>query len=384
MPPPIRIWCRGSDPLRRFGNNSGISFASPLQIRFQSTTVPSASKTIFSGIQPTGVPHLGNYLGALREWVRLQNESDSSTRLIFSLVDLHAITIRQEPRELRQCKKESLAALLAIGLDPSRSIIFHQSDVPAHAELMWILSCLASTGRLNRMTQWKDKTVKGENKERLRLGLYSYPVLQAADVLVHQTTHVPVGSDQEQHLELARELANAFNSLHADVLIPPETLTSPAKRIMALNNPFYKMSKSDPNPNSRILLTDSEDVIKAKLKDAQTDSLPGITYDPINRPGVSNLLDIMYHASHATATQSGYAPGTLIDLAKDLDGMHLRHVKEQAAAIVNGLIQPIREKFDKIVQDEELLQRTAAEGAERAKASAAKTMALVRDGVGLS
>jgi tryptophanyl-tRNA synthetase len=352
----------------------------------QSSTRNSSSvhsvpgKTIFSGIQPTGVPHLGNYLGALRQWVKLQDEAESSTRLIYSLVDLHAITIRQDPAQLRQWKKESLAMLLAIGLDPNRSIIFHQSEVSAHAELMWILSCQASTGYLGRMTQWKDKTSnEKDNSERLKLGLFSYPVLQAADVLVHQSTHVPVGHDQAQHLEFAREVANGFNHVYGEnVLTVPETLISPARRVMSLTEPTSKMSKSHTNPKSRILLTDSAETIKSKINSAVTDSLDGITYDPQQRPGVSNLLDLMYHCTDPSGTSGGQEA-----LAKEMEGMSLRIVKERAAEAVEKVVGPIREKYAGIVAHEPLLADVASQGAEKARESAESTLAAVKKAVGL-
>ncbi|KAK5121982.1 hypothetical protein LTR85_004554 [Meristemomyces frigidus] len=339
---------------------------------------PSA-KTIFSGIQPTGVPHLGNYLGALRQWVGLQNEASSDTTLIYSLVDLHAITIRQDPKQLRQWKKESLAMLLAIGLNPQRSIIFHQSDVPAHAELMWILSCQASTGYLGRMTQWKDKTAEKDGSEKLKLGLFSYPVLQAADVLIHGATHVPVGHDQAQHLEFARQIANGFNEVYGEaILTPPETLISPAKRIMSLTEPERKMSKSHPNPKSRILLTDPDDVIRSKIKSAITDSHKSITYEPARRPGVSNLLDIFYHSGESVETESQEA------LAAHMDGLSMRALKEEVAMAVIEVIRPIRERYERLVQDEATLKAVAEEGAEKAAISAAVTMRHVKRAVGLS
>ncbi|KAI5364901.1 Putative aminoacyl-tRNA synthetase, class I, rossmann-like alpha/beta/alpha sandwich [Septoria linicola] len=344
-----------------------------------SSSDETARKVIFSGIQPTGVPHLGNYLGALRQWVRLQDEAEDSTTLIYSLVDLHAITIRQDPAQLRQWKKESLAMLLAIGLDPDRSTIFHQSDISAHSELMWILSCQASTGYLSRMTQWKDKTSnEKDGNERLKLGLFSYPVLQAADVLVHRTTHVPVGHDQAQHLEFAREVALGFNHQYGDnILTPPETLISPAKRVMSLTEPASKMSKSHPNPKSRILLTDSEETIKQKLKSAVTDSLSGISYNPQVRPGVSNLVDLIYYASGYDTTSAGSQE----DLAKEMEHLSLRAVKDRAADVVNDLIEPIRERYAEIIDSEDL-EEIAEAGAEEARESANSTMDDVRRAVG--
>lgn len=337
-------------------------------------------KIIFSGIQPTGVPHLGNYLGALQRWVKLQDEAEPDTTLIYSLVDLHAITIRQDPEQLRQWKKENLAMLLAVGLDPKRSIIFHQSDVSAHAELMWILSCQASTGYLGRMTQWKEKTAnERENSEKLKLGLFSYPVLQAADVLAHRTTHVPVGYDQAQHLEFAREVAIGFNHVFGEgVLVPPETIISPAKRIMSLTDPTMKMSKSHPNPKSRILLTDPEDVIRSKIKAAVTDSRGGVSYDPAQRPGVRNLVDMLYYCTNDKdhVTQE--------DLAKDLDGLSMREFKDRVADGVEATIQPIRERYDACIGNEKILEEVASEGAERARQNATATLMKVRHAVGLS
>ncbi|TKA76580.1 hypothetical protein B0A55_04049 [Friedmanniomyces simplex] len=337
-------------------------------------------KTIFSGIQPTGVPHLGNYLGALRQWVDVQDNAAPNTTMIYSLVDLHAITVRQDPKQLRQWKKESLSMLLAIGLDPNKSTIFHQSDVPAHSELMWILSCQASTGYLGRMTQWKDKTAnEKDSSEKLKLGLFSYPVLQAADVLVHRATHVPVGHDQAQHLEFAREVANGFNhTFGTDALIPPETLISPAKRVMSLTDPLAKMSKSHPNPKSRILLTDSEEVIRSKVKAAVTDSIDGITYDPERRPGVSNLIDILYH----TDSRSAYSSQE--ESAKDLAGRSMRALKERVADTVESTVKRIRASYEDLLHDEFYLDRVAAEGAEKAAKSAAVTMKAVKNAVGLA
>ncbi|KAM0720988.1 hypothetical protein Q7P37_003273 [Cladosporium fusiforme] len=347
-----------------------------------STAASAQPRTIFSGIQPTGVPHLGNYLGALRQWVRLQDEASDDTTLIYSLVDLHAITIRQDPKQLRQWKKESLAMMLAIGLDPKRSIIFHQSDVPAHAELMWILSCQASTGYLSRMTQWKDKTSnEKDGNERLKLGLFSYPVLQAADILVHKSTHVPVGHDQAQHLEFAREVAHGFNHVFGqgkDVLIAPETLISPARRVMSFTDPTAKMSKSHPNPKSRILLTDGEDAIKSKVKAAVTDSVEGITYDSEARPGVSNLIDLLYH----TSAEDGYESQEA--LARDLEGVSLRALKEKTAESIESQVRPVRERYNEIIGDRATMDAAAAEGAEKANKSANATLRKVKRAVGLA
>lgn len=342
---------------------------------------PSLRRTIFSGIQPTGVPHLGNYLGALQRWVQLQNESSPDTTLIYSLVDLHAITIRQDPEQLRQWKKDSLAMLLAVGLDPKRSTIFYQSDVAAHTELMWILSCQASTGYLSRMTQWKEKTSNDrDNVERQKLGLFSYPVLQAADVLVHRASHVPVGHDQAQHLEFARELAIGFNHVYGEgVLIPPETLISPAKRIMSLIQPTAKMSKSAANDKSRIMLTDSEEAIHAKIKVAVTDSeAPSITYDPERRPGVSNLIDMLYHCSNHSRYESQES------LARDLDGTSFKLFKDQVANALETLIKPIRERYGELRANEKFLSYVAEDGASKASHSADVVLQDVKHAIGFA
>jgi tryptophanyl-tRNA synthetase len=311
----------------------------------------------------------------------LQDEAASDTTLIYSLVDLHAITIRQDPNQLRQWKKDSLAMLLAVGLDPKKSIIFHQSDVPAHSELMWILSCQASTGYLSRMTQWKDKTAgERENSERLKLGLFSYPVLQAADVLVHQTTHVPVGHDQAQHLEFAREVAIGFNhAFGKGTLVPPETLISPAKRIMSLSDPNSKMSKSDANEKSRIMLTDSDETIRAKIKAAVTDSETStITYEPERRPGLSNLIDILYHCQHYTEVDGQAA------LAGELKSTSFKALKEKVADAVETLLRPIREQYQDIRSNEQVLDDVAAEGAEKAGKSSDATLSKVKTAIGLA
>lgn len=346
-------------------------------------------RIIFSGIQPTGIPHLGNYLGALQQWVKLQDSASPDTTLLYSLVDLHAITAAQNPEQLRQWKRESLATLLAVGLDPERSILFNQSDVPAHSELMWILSCNASVGYLSRMTQWKTKLSLPENaspldpttKSPLKLGLFSYPVLQAADVLVHRATHVPVGEDQAQHLEFARECATSFNHHMAngkDVLLSPQTIVSPAKRIMSLTKPENKMSKSDTNPKSRILITDTRDDIFRKIKAAVTDSIHGISYDPTTRPGVSNLVSLMFHLC-----QDGFDSPT--QLADDCKDMSMRTFKERVAETVNQALRDIRDRYHDVLQRGQgaYLTDVAVNGAQRARGNADQTMKQIRDAIGL-
>ncbi|KAG9668191.1 tryptophanyl-tRNA synthetase, partial [Aureobasidium melanogenum] len=355
--------------------------------RFYSAEASPSPRVIFSGIQPTGVPHLGNYLGAMQQWVKLQNEASSNTSLIYSVVDLHAITVHQNPDALRTSKREMLAALLAVGLDPQKCTIFFQSDVPAHSELMWILSCSASMGYLSRMTQWKSKLDLDENanpldpstKTKLKLGLFSYPVLQAADILIHRATHVPVGHDQSQHLEFARECAAGFNHLAGSkILVQPETLLSPAKRVMALDRPTQKMSKSAPNPKSRILITDSSSTISKKLRVALTDSIEGVTYDPSARPGVSNLIEIAFNLD-----SSNHGATSPADYAKEFEGLSLKALKEKVAEVVDGHLAPIRARFEEIVGgDGKIIEEAAQTGAEKARKSAELTMQAVKHAIG--
>ncbi|KAE9993046.1 hypothetical protein EG327_006828 [Venturia inaequalis] len=340
-------------------------------------------RTIFSGIQPTGIPHLGNYLGALKGWVNQQNEADAGTKLIYSLVDLHAITIKQDPKQLRLWRKESLAVLLAIGLDPKRSTIFYQSHVPAHSELMWILSCTASVGYLSRMTQWKSKLSLEDSAKPfdtpLQLGLFSYPVLQAADILVHRATHVPVGQDQAQHLEFARNCAGSFNAVYGKVLVEPETMLSPAKKIMSLKDPTKKMSKSDPRQDSRILLTDSEKDIQIKVKTALTDSLDGdLEYDPQTRPGISNLIDIWYHLQ-------GSDGESIQDAMKWMRAYSKKALKEHVARSIEKSLAPVRKRYQELMSEsnEQYLDDVAQEGAAKASKSANATLEEVKKAMGL-
>ncbi|KAF2142818.1 uncharacterized protein K452DRAFT_269300 [Aplosporella prunicola CBS 121167] len=357
-------------------------------LRCLSTASPPARpKVIFSGIQPTGVPHLGNYLGALQQWTKLQNEAAPEDTLIYSIVDLHAITNTQSPHKLRQCRTEMMASLLAIGLDPKRSTIFQQSAVPAHSELMWILSTQASVGYLSRMTQWKSKLSLPENaspldpttKAPLKLGLFSYPVLQAADILIHRATHVPVGEDQLQHLEFARECARTFNfKFRGRPLVMPRTILSPAKRVMSLADPTKKMSKSDSLLNSRILITDTEDEIWQKIRSAKTDSIKGVTYDPEARPGVSNLVEILFNLDNCGASSCE-------ELANHMKDYTLLSLKQHVNDVVNAELEPIRSKYNELISKDQgkALAEIAHEGAQKASASAAATMKIVKEAIGL-
>ncbi|KAM0741139.1 hypothetical protein ACQRIT_003996 [Beauveria bassiana] len=300
-------------------------------------------RVIFSGIQPTGVPHLGNYVGALQQWVQRQHEEPESTRLLYSIVDLHAITIPQKPDVLRKAKREALASLLAIGIDPSRCTLFYQSDVSGHSELMWILSCTASVGYLSRMTQWKSKLKltqsshlgDGRVGNKLKLGLFSYPVLQAADILVHRATHVPVGHDQQQHIEFARECVTNFNHAYGPHLVYPDIIKSPVRRVMSLTEPSSKMSKSHPLERSRILLTDNADTIHAK---------------------VLRTCWTFYRSSTRRAAVS--------------------------EAVIKGM-DGIGRRYKKLLEDPEFLDHVAAEGGKNARQSADETMHLVREAIGI-
>ncbi|RKL23143.1 hypothetical protein BFJ68_g1349 [Fusarium oxysporum] len=339
-------------------------------------------RVIFSGIQPTGIPHLGNYAGALRQWVKLQ-ESHAEDRLIYSIVDLHAITTPQPADVLRKSKREALAALLAIGIDPEKVTLFYQSSVPAHSELMWILSCTASVGYLSRMTQWKSKlnisdksNMNDKAASNLKLGLFSYPVLQAADILVHRATHVPVGEDQRQHLEFARECVTNFNAAYGNHLVSPQTTTSPVQRVMSLQKPTEKMSKSSKSPKSRICIIDSPEEIKAKIQAATTDSIPGISYNREERPGISNLLDIM-----AIFDPEGRKAQELGEQYNDLSPKQL---KEMVSDAVIGGLDGIRDRYTELLKKgDEHLDSIEAIGAEKARKSAEETMQVVREAVGL-
>ncbi|PTB35416.1 uncharacterized protein TrAFT101_011292 [Trichoderma asperellum] len=340
-------------------------------------------RVVFSGIQPTGVPHLGNYVGALRQWVNLQHEEKPSTKLIYSIVDLHAITVPQKPEVLKQRKREVLAALLAIGLDPERCTIFYQSSVPAHSELMWILACTASVGYLSRMTQWKSKLSldssstldQGPVGSRLKLGLFSYPVLQAADILVHRATHVPVGHDQQQHLEFARECVTNFNHAYGNHLVPPSTIISPAQRIMSLTDPTSKMSKSHKAQRSRILITDTPEDIRSKIGSALTDSTPGVSYDPAARPGFSNLLEI-----YSVFDAEKRSPAQLAEIYAHTSPKIFKETVSDA--LIAGL-HGIRDRYLDLSANESYLEKIEKEGARKAQESAQETMDIVKSAVGL-
>ncbi|TIA75577.1 hypothetical protein E3P91_00381 [Wallemia ichthyophaga] len=333
------------------------------------------------GIQPTGIPHLGNYLGALKNWKKLQDSEARDTRLIYSIVGYHAITLPQQPAILRQERREMMAALLAIGLDPHRSIIFHQDQVAQHTELAWILNSFTPVNKLQRMTTWKSKiaTLKNSNDvseiddSTLNLGLLSYPVLQAADIMLYKATHVPVGEDQQQHLELTRDLAEHFNRIFkCRKFFPlPTHLITPASRILNLRDPLSKMSKSHPLPTSRIMITDSDREIASKIKSAVTDSDSGINFDALNRPGVSNLLTILADCEESTPEKVSIG---------------LENSSQLKEAVAEALVQslsPIRGAFHRLSNEHHYLDELAKKGQTQAAYIASDTMNHVKKHVGL-
>ena len=323
-------------------------------------------KVIFSGIQPSGQLTLGNYLGALKNWVNLQDEFDC----YFCVVDLHAITVKQEPKELRQRTLEVLAIYIAAGIDPKKNTLFIQSHVPAHSEAAWLLTCNTYMGELGRMTQYKDKSQKYGNS--IGAGLFTYPVLMAADILLYNADLVPVGQDQKQHLELARDLANRFNNLYSPTFtIPDPYITKVGAKIMSLQEPTKKMSKSDDNPNAYILIMDPPDVIRKKVSRAVTDSIGVINYTD-EQPGVKNLLDILIAINKTTAEElvEYYKGKCYADLKKDV-----------AEAIVSEL-EPIQNKVNEILKDKKGLEEIFKLGAEKASYVSMKTLRKMQKKIG--
>ncbi|HPG92347.1 MAG TPA: tryptophan--tRNA ligase [Clostridia bacterium] len=323
-------------------------------------------KTIFSGVQPSGTPSIGNYLGAIKNMAAMQD----GYRSIYCIVDMHAITVKQEPAELREKTMKLLALYLACGIDPTKSIIFVQSHVSAHAELAWILNSLAYVGEINRMTQYKDKIAK--HKDNINAGLLTYPILMASDILLYNTDIVPVGQDQKQHLELSRTLAERFNSRYSPTFTVPEPfIPKIGAKIMSLTEPTKKMSKSDENENAFISMTDDEATVMRKLKRAVTDSDTEIKY-AANKPGVSNLLTIYSLCEGITIKKaeerfadSGYG-----------------ELKEKTAESVIKVLKPIQQKQKEILLDKEYLNSVIKEGALKAENIARKTLAKVYRKVG--
>ena len=330
-------------------------------------------KKIFSGVQPTGNLHLGNYLGAIKNFVELNNQKDSEC--IFCVVDLHAITVKQDPKELKKNIRETTATFIASGIDPAKSIIFNQSMVSAHSEAAWILSCVSKIGWLNRMTQFKEKA--GKDKEKASIGLYSYPVLMAADILLYDTTHVPVGDDQKQHLELCRDIAQKFNSdfYVPDFLITPEPLIKKQfSRIMSLKDGMKKMSKSDPSDLSRINLKDEKNEIFNKIKKAKTDPMPipNDISNLIERPEAQNLLGIY----------SSLKNQSLEDSVNEFGGKQFSKFKEKLSEVLIEKIEPISKEIKRLLQDEKYLDSILLEGSDKADKIASKKIKEMKELVG--
>lgn len=323
-------------------------------------------KRVFSGVQPTGNIHLGNYLGALKQFVELQEDHEC----IYCIVDMHAITVPQDPKELRSHILDVAALYLAVGVDPEKSIVFVQSDVPGHAELNWVLTCNSYTGELSRMTQFKDKS---RGKESAPTGLFSYPVLMAADILLYDTDVVPVGNDQKQHIELTRDIAQRINNKYKKTFVVPEgRFMKAGARIMSLDDPTSKMSKSNENIHSRISLLDPPNKIKKSIMRATTDSDGIIKFDPENKPGVSNLLNIY-------SVLSGIS---IEDLEKKYEGCGYGDFKKDLVEVTVNALAPIQERYNEIRNSEELI-KILEDGARKADAIAQRTMKRVKDKFGL-
>lgn len=324
---------------------------------------------VFSGAQPSGELTLGNYLGALRQWSKMQDDYDS----IYCIVDLHAITVRQDPSMLRNRTLNTLALYIACGIDPQKSTIFVQSQVAEHSQLAWILNCYTYFGELSRMTQFKDKAARYQ--ENINAGLFTYPTLMAADILLYQTTQVPVGEDQKQHLELTRDIAQRFNAIYGDVFVVPNPfIPKGGARVMSLLEPTKKMSKSDENENNIIRLLEDPKLVMKKIKRAVTDSddPPHIKYDVQNKAGVSNLLDIL----------SGITNKSISELETSFNGKMYGHLKTETAEIVCDLLSDIQTKYQLIRNDETMLRDIMQNGALKARLRAQKTLEKVHQVIG--
>ena len=332
----------------------------------------SKKKLVFSGVQPTGNLHLGNYLGALKNFVSLQKEMDC----IYCVVDLHAITVFQDPNHLHNNVLETVASFLATGLDPNKSIIFNQSAVSGHAELAWILNCVSRIGWLNRMTQFKDKA--GSDKEKASVGLYIYPNLMAADILLYKATHVPVGADQKQHLELSRDIAQKFNNdFNCENFFPlPEPLISKnISRVMSLRDGTKKMSKSEESDYSRINLKDTEDEINKKIKKAKSDS------EPI--PEGTKLLQKKPEALNLLTIYSDLTKNSLEKTVSEMAGKDYSHLKTKLAEVLINEITPVRKEIQKLLKDKTHLKNILKKGTEKANIIAEENLKKIREKVGL-
>lgn len=324
-------------------------------------------KTIFSGIQPSGSLTLGSYLGAIKNWVELCD----TYNCFYCIVDMHAITVRQDPAELRRRTLEQLAQYIACGLDPQKNTIFIQSHVPAHAELAWVLSCYTMYGELSRMTQFKDKSAK--NADNINAGLFTYPALMAADILLYQTDLVPVGSDQKQHVELCRDVATRFNGIYGDVFKMPEPfIPKVGARIMSLATPENKMSKSDKDPGGCIYIMQNPDDIMRCFKRAVTDSETVVRFDPENKPGITNLIQV-----YSVATGQSFD-----QIEAEFEGKGYGEFKPRVGEAVVELLRPIREEAQRLIADKAYLETVYKEGAEKASYTAEKTLRKVYKKIG--
>ena len=320
---------------------------------------------VFSGAQPTGAMHIGGWLGAFRNWVAMQETHDC----VYCVVDLHAITTTMDPAELSANSRQAAKLFLAMGVDPDESILFVQSAVPEHSELAWVLGTMTSMGALNRMTQYKEKS----DKHGQMLGLFAYPVLQAADILLYRVNAVPIGEDQKQHLELTRDIAERFNSRYGDVFpLPEPIIPEVGARVMSLQDPESKMSKSDPSEASRVGLLDPPEVVAKKFSRAVTDSETEIRYDPVAKPGVSNLLELISLTSGEPVA----------DVVAGLEGQGYAALKGDAADSTIAALTPIQERYDALSDAD--VDAILADGADRARERATETMGIVADAVGLA
>jgi tryptophanyl-tRNA synthetase len=363
--------------------------------------VKGKGRTIFSGIQPTGIPHLGNYLGALQNWVQLQRGASADDELFFSIVGLHAMTAPFTPDKLRADRRDMMATLLSIGLDPEKVTIFHQDDVPEHAELSWYFTCMTPVGKLKRMVAWKSKSTAVQSARRLvdsgranlvnedmldedahlLLGLLSYPVLQTADILLYRATHVPVGEDQVQHLELARDIAALYNRQHKKNYFPlPAHLLTPTKRVLSLRDAKQKMSKSSTDELSRISLADEDTEIQRKIRRAITDGIRTLEYDPVERPGVSNLLMLLSTMHSAKLSPEEWATDLNERSGDQSSGLLLKSTVTEA---IIETIRPFRDSINRLRRDPGYLQTLERHGSRKARDKASATMTDVRRTVGL-
>ncbi len=323
-------------------------------------------KVLFSGMQATGTLTLGNYLGALQNWVKLSDEYEC----FYSVVDLHSITVRQDPAELRKRARNLLTLYIAAGLDPKKNCIYYQSHVSGHAELSWILNCFTYMGELNRMTQFKDKAAK--HADNINAGLFTYPVLMAADILLYQADVVPVGIDQMQHLEITRDIAQRFNGIYGDVFTIPEAyIGKSGAKIMSLQDPSRKMSKSDENPNASVYLMDDPDTIIRKFKRAVTDSMARIAYTD-EQPGIKNLLDIYCACTGKTPDEA----------VREFDGKGYGELKLAVGESVASVLKPVQERFAEYSRDKAYIDSIIKENDEKANYVATKTLRKVQKKVG--